>query len=75
MKTAHSWIGGVAFAAMFFGALHITSVPGDTEEQRAENHRQETIAAAKKEFARQRLAGLTDDANRMMHPIAQARTP
>ena len=65
----------ILVCAIVFGAYCYASQNDIADAQAAEAHKRETIAAARKEFARQKLAGLTDDANRMMHPIAQARTP
>ncbi|MBS1169547.1 MAG: hypothetical protein H6R01_465 [Burkholderiaceae bacterium] len=70
-----SWTGGIAIACIVFGALHITSVQGASEEERAEAHRVETLRAAKLKARNERRiaeAKAIEQANRMMSPIAQA---
>ena len=82
MSTAHSWVGGIALAALFFGALHITSVPGQSEEERANARVTELgaklkanrIAEAKAEWSRrQQIAGHTESFNNLLHPVGQAK--
>ena len=66
----------VLAVAFVVGAYLWMSASDEAEQERAARNKQETIAAAKREFARQQheaaLVGLQDDANKMMWPCCQA---
>ena len=58
------------------GAYLWMSASDEAAQEQAAHHQRETIAAAKREFARQQheaaLIGLQDDANHMFWPCCQA---
>lgn len=64
-------------AGVFIAVAYLwMSASDEAEQERAAQRKQETIAAAKREFAQQQraaaLVGLQDDANHMLAPCCQA---
>jgi hypothetical protein len=54
----------------FFAVYAIIGAIDLADQERAEAHKREVIAAAKAEFKRQQLQGLIEEGERMTFPIA-----